>query len=73
MSIKAKAVLKRFLKAFVTGVASIAGTATIVNVHTWTDLNTTLSAVALALIIGGINGVLMGAEKWVNWSDVTNS
>ncbi len=67
MKDKTKAVLKRFIKAFITGAASIAGTATLVNIHTWTDLHLALSAMSLMLIVGGINGVLMGAEKWLNW------
>jgi len=69
MSNKHKAVIKRFFKAFAAGVVSTAGLVTIGSPSTWSDLGTALSAAIIALVAGGINGVLMAAEKSWNWRD----
>lgn len=69
MSQKAKSVLMRFAKAFLSGAASAAALITVSNVSTWTDLPSALNAAIISIIVGGINGVFMGAEKWMNWED----
>lgn len=68
---KAKSIAFRFLKAFVAGSVSTLGTITyFAGVTTWTQLAVALNALLLALVIGGISGVLMAAEKWYSWETV---
>lgn len=69
MSDKYKSVLARFAKAFISGAVSAAGIITVANVHTWSDLYLSLNAIALLLLIGGINGILMAVEKFATWKE----
>lgn len=69
MTQKVKSIIMRFIKGFVSGglgnivvLASFAGSS-------WKDLGTWLSAIGFSFIVGGISGVLLGAEKWLNWTD----
>lgn len=66
---KWKSVGIRFLKAFVAGFVTSCGVITAANIQVWGDLALALQAILLAGTIGGINGVIMGAEKWWNWVD----
>lgn len=67
---KSKAVAFRFLKAFISGAATSATLITLANIHTWTDLYSALNGIILSLVIGGMNGVFMGAEKFLSWKEV---
>lgn len=58
-----KAVGIRFIRAFVSGVATSVILITAANIHTWSDLHIALNALALSGIVGGINGVIMGLDK----------
>ncbi len=67
---KAKAIALRFIKAFVSGFVTAAGLITASNVHNLTDLHLALATLSIAGTVGGINGVLMAAEKWYNWKEI---
>ena len=67
MKIKYRAILIRFAKAFLSGAVSTATIITVTNVGTWSELAIALQALSLSAIVGGINGLLMAAEKWVRW------
>ncbi len=67
--IKLKSITFRFLKAFGAGFFSGLVIVSMNSIHNWTDLQTALNGLALAGVIGGINGVVMAGEKWANWQD----
>lgn len=71
MNIKTKAyrVLIRFLKAFTSGFFTGAVLVTFANVHQWSDLGGTFSAIGLSAVIGGLNGVWMALEKYSFWKE----
>lgn len=60
----AKAVALRAVRAFITGALSAITVITVANVHVWSDLIAWVNMLGLAAVVGGINGVLMGADKW---------
>ncbi len=60
---------QRFLKAFVSGFLASSGVVVVTTIHAWNDLRIALNVILLAGTIGGINGVIMGADKWWNWTD----
>lgn len=67
---KIYSVCLRFLKAFIAGAFSTAGTMTyFIGAKTWTDVVVALNALAVCLFIGGVTGVLMAGEKWANWQE----
>ena len=71
MSLKTKAILKRFLKAFISGaIASIVITTYSVPTS-WDTMLTTLHTLALVALTGGLSGLLLALQKWASWdSDV---
>lgn len=71
MNIKTKLerIALRFVKAFIAGFITSIGLITVENIHVWSDLGNVLNAIALSGVIGGINGVIMAAEKMWNWKD----
>lgn len=66
---KWKSVGMRFIKAFVAGFVTSCGVVSVADIHVWADIGLALQVIALAGTVGGINGVIMGAEKWWNWVD----
>jgi ABC-type Fe3+-siderophore transport system permease subunit len=59
----------RFVKAFLSGAITSLGLITVADISTWTELRSALSAIALSALMGGINGILMASEKYLNWQD----
>lgn len=69
MSQKTKSVLNRLLKGFVSGsVATMLGVA-MTAPATWTEMGNIINILLLSGLFGGINGVLLASEKWVNWKE----
>ena len=66
---KARSVINRFTKAFVSGAFSALGLITIAMPQNWTEMPVLLSMLALAGMYGGITGVIMAGEKWANWKE----
>lgn len=65
---KVKVVLTRLARAFAAGaVGAIVPVTLFSGVSTWTDLQTALSAGTVVVIVGGITGVLMAADKLLRW------
>jgi len=69
MNTKLKATIKRFLKVFISSSIAAMATITINQATSWNDIIPLLSNLALAGIIGGIAGVIAGAEKWLFWTE----
>ena len=59
------AVFNRFFRAFVAGALTGVSIITVSDVTTWTDLGTTINAMLVSAVIGGINGVIMALDKAV--------
>lgn len=64
-----EALLRRFVKAFISGALSAATLISIVTPGSWQELQTALSLLLISMVIGGINGVLMAAQKWWSWKE----
>jgi len=71
MTDKIKSILIRFLKGGIAGsLATITASSVILkDIHTWADLPTALSLLALSGFIGFISGVILAAEKWASWTE----
>lgn len=73
MNPKYTAVLLRAGRMFVIGAVSTMSTVsaiiTVGNIQSWHSLATALNVVILSLLIGGINGVLAGADKLIRWEE----
>ena len=73
ISPKFKAVAARAIRMFLTGAASTALTVsaliTVNDIKSWHQLGTALAVVSLSLIVGGINGLLAGADKLIRWDE----
>jgi hypothetical protein len=67
MSIKTKAVLKRFLKGAIAGAIGQMAIVTYQAPVVWTDVISILNLLALAGITGAIGGVLLAGQKWASW------
>jgi branched-subunit amino acid permease len=59
-----KSVAMRALRAFVAGFVATAVSLPILGITTWSDLYTSLSAIALAGTVGGIGAMLMALDKY---------
>jgi hypothetical protein len=70
MNYRLKATIKRFFKVFISSAIAAMATITIGQAASWADIIPLLSNLALSGIIGGIAGVIAGAEKWLFWEDL---
>jgi len=69
MSQKTKSILTRFAKGFVSGaVASMVAVPLVAPVD-WTGFLPILNSLAMALVFGGISGLLLALQKWASWVD----
>lgn len=59
----------RLLKGFVSGAVTSMVMISVVAPENWTQLLTVVNVLAVAGIFGGINGVLLAAQKWYSWTD----
>lgn len=64
-----KSVCLRFIKGGLAGAAAALTAITIQAPHTWSELSTTLIALAFAGITGFVAGGVLAIEKWLNWTD----
>ncbi len=69
MEKKYKAIVMRFVKAYISGAATVLSVATVNNIHSWTDLSTALNIILLASVVGGVNGIFMATEKYARWKN----
>lgn len=66
---KLQAVGNRFLKAFVFGALSATTMVAAFSGANFDELQIWLKTVSFVLLTGGINGVLMALQKWVDWQE----
>jgi len=66
---KARCIINRFAKAFISGAFSALGLITLAVPQNWTDVPALLSILAISALFGGLNGVILAGEKWANWKD----
>ena len=57
----------RFLKAFIAGSLSTAVLITVTDPTNWQEVSYAFAALATSMMVGGINGVIMAAQKWWSW------
>ena len=62
-----RAVLLRALRAFVSGALAAVAIVAPMALNSWNDLAGWLTALGIAAIVGGVNGVIMAVDKWVRW------
>ena len=67
MKLKAKVLLRRFLRGFVAGFASSAGTVGVFVGSNIRELSQWLMVVAIAGIAGGITGAILSVDKYLRW------
>lgn len=65
-----KALVLRFVRSFVAGAVSSMLIINIGAVNTFTDLKVFLSALALSAIVGGVNAILLTADKYLRSSEI---
>jgi hypothetical protein len=61
------AIVRRFLKGFISGLVAVLSTITYGNVSTWTSLDTALQALFISCLIASISGGLLAIEKGLFW------
>lgn len=67
MSIFWQVILKRFIRAFLAGFVASASIIAPGMVTNWRDLSGWLTAIAIAGVIGGVNGLLQAIDKAVRF------
>ena len=69
MSAKTKAVLKRFAKGFISGAVTTMALVPVISPASFKDIQIWLVALALAGIVGGVNGLILAIQKWASWKE----
>jgi hypothetical protein len=69
MTQKVKSVLNRFAKAFVFGALSSTTMIAVFSGNSFQELSVWISATGFVLLTGGINGILMALQKWIDWEE----
>lgn len=64
-----QAVLRRFTKAFIAGALSTITVISVSGVNSFSDLAMAVKVLALMGVVGGINGVILAGEKFINWQE----
>jgi len=67
---KARSIINRFTKAFVSGAFSALGLITLATPANWTEVPQLLSMISLAAVYGGLTGIIMAGQKWYSWKEV---
>ena len=60
----------RLLKGFISGAVTSMIMISVVAPTNWTQLITVMNILAVAGIFGGINGVILAAQKWYSWTEL---
>jgi len=66
---KNKSIINRFIKGAIAGAVSSMILVTTQIPQTWTDVHSTLNALAIAGVSGAVTGLLLALQKWVSWED----
>jgi hypothetical protein len=66
---KARSVISRFVKAFVSGAFTAMGLITLAMPSNWREFGSIVSMLTLACLYGGLNGVILAGWKWYGWRD----
>jgi len=66
---KNKSIINRFIKGAIAGAVSSMILVTTQIPQTWTDIHSTLNALAIAGVSGAVTGLLLALQKWVSWED----
>ena len=69
MSAKTKAVLKRFAKGFISGAVTTMALVPVISPASFKDIQIWLVALALAGMVGGVNGLILAIQKWASWKE----
>lgn len=69
MSIKTKAILKRFVKGFVAGAVASMLTVAIPSKLSFPDIKSWFYLMLLAGITGGVTGLLLAIQKALSWKE----
>lgn len=69
VSEKARSVINRFFKAFISGSFASLGLVTIAMPKNWTEVPALLSMLAISALYGGVTGVIMAGQKWYSWTE----
>jgi len=64
---KTKAILMRFVKAFVGGFTGAILAAGIAQASGWANFTSILDALLIVGLTGGISGLLLALQKWATW------
>ena len=72
MTNKINSVLIRLLKGIIAGAIASMGLVTLSQPAIWSDFNTMLSHLGLALVYGAVTGLLLALQKYVSWTDTEN-
>jgi len=67
---KARSVINRFVKAFISGAFSALGLVTIAMPQNWTEVPTLLSMLSLSAMYGGMTGIIMAGQKYFSWKEI---
>jgi len=67
---KARSIINRFAKAFVSGAFSALGLITIAMPANWTEVPSLLSMSSISALFGGLNGVILAGWKWYGWKEI---
>ena len=69
MKSKLQVISERFLRSFVSGAIASAVPLSVASIQTWGDLRAQLILLSIALMVGGINGVILAGDKLLRWKD----
>lgn len=67
-----KSVFQRFLKVFIGGFVASIGVVSLTQPTAWSDFNSMLNSLGLALAYGALSGLLLALQKWATWVDDPN-
>lgn len=66
---KAKATFTRFAKGFISGAITAMVAVPMVMPIDWTGFSTIFNSLGIALLFGGISGLLLAIQKWASWKE----
>jgi hypothetical protein len=66
---KFKVIFLRFIRVFVFSALATMATITFQQAVEWHDVISILNNLLIAGVVGGISGVVAGADKWLRWEE----